>query len=70
MAAARIQSFGWNGDASEMAIWTAYAPGQSNAIYVSNHSYGLVGGWIRLFVQHYRTRRMALDRPVGWSQIG
>ena len=43
--ATRIQSFNWNYDASKMAVWTAYAPAQSNAIYVSNHSYGLLGGW-------------------------
>lgn len=43
--AVRIQSFNWNYDASKMAIWTAYAPAQPNAIYVSNHSYGLIGGW-------------------------
>jgi len=46
--ATRIQSFNWNYDASKMAIWTAYTQGQSNAIYVSNHSYGLIGGWIYL----------------------
>lgn len=46
--AVKIQSFNWNYDASKMAVWTAYAPGQPNAIYVSNHSYGLIGGWIRL----------------------
>jgi hypothetical protein len=46
--AAAIQSFNWNYDASKMAVWTAYAPGQSNAIYVSNHSYGFIGGWVYL----------------------
>jgi hypothetical protein len=41
----KIQSFNWNYDAAKMAVWTAYAPAQPNAIYVSNHSYGLIGGW-------------------------
>jgi hypothetical protein len=45
--ATRIQSFNWNYDASKMAMWTAYGPGQSNSIYVSNHSYGLIGGWVK-----------------------
>ncbi len=43
--AVKIQSFNWNYDTSKMAVWTAYAPAQPNAIYVSNHSYGLIGGW-------------------------
>ena len=42
--ATRIQSFNWSYDASKMAVWTAYGPGQSNSIYVSNHSYGYIGG--------------------------
>ena len=43
--AARVQSFNWNYDSAKMASWAAYAPGQPNTIYISNHSYGYVGGW-------------------------
>ncbi|MBN1509460.1 MAG: S8 family serine peptidase [Sedimentisphaerales bacterium] len=44
--AARVQSFNWNYDSAKMASWAAYGPGQPNTIYISNHSYGYVGGWI------------------------
>jgi hypothetical protein len=61
--AVRIQSFNWNYDASKMATWTAYGPGQSNNIYVSNHSYGLIGGWINFSTSE-------ITGHVGWHWTG
>jgi subtilisin family serine protease len=46
--AARVRSLNWNYDAAKMASWAAFGPGQTSTIYISNHSYGYVGGWIRL----------------------
>lgn len=44
--AARIDSFDWNGDLSEMTSRAATAAGQeSTRIYLSNHSYGYIAGW-------------------------
>ncbi|MCX7001845.1 MAG: S8 family serine peptidase, partial [bacterium] len=41
----RIHSYDWNTDTAEMAARGASAPGQGDKIYLSNHSYGLDGGW-------------------------
>ncbi len=42
---AKIDSYDWNSDDSEMANRAASAPNQSTKIYVSNHSYGIGTGW-------------------------
>ncbi|MCK5852072.1 S8 family serine peptidase [bacterium] len=42
---AKIDSYDWNSDNSEMASRAASAPNQSTKIYVSNHSYGIGTGW-------------------------
>lgn len=44
--AARIHSYDWNSDISEMGGSGATAPGQAaTKIYLSNHSYGTADGW-------------------------
>jgi len=43
--AARLDSYDWNNDLSEMTGRGASAPGQTNALYISNHSYGYTAGW-------------------------
>ncbi len=45
--AAIVESYDWNNDKSEMASRAATGPGDDNAIYLSNHSYGYVAGWFR-----------------------
>ena len=42
---ALIKSHNWSDDLSQMAFWAAREPGQSDKIYVSNHSYGFMAGW-------------------------
>jgi hypothetical protein len=46
--AVKITSFNWDSDAAQMAALTASRPNQPDGIYVSNHSYGYIGGWIYL----------------------
>jgi hypothetical protein len=43
--AARIDSYDWNGDKSEMTAQAAALPGEAGKLYLSNHSYGYVSGW-------------------------
>lgn len=43
--AASVDSYDWNNDTSEMASRGATGPGQTDKIYLSNHSYGYVTGW-------------------------
>jgi hypothetical protein len=43
--AARIDSFNWNDDLTQMAQFAMAAPGQTEKIQVSNHSYGFQAGW-------------------------
>jgi len=45
--AAQVDSYDWNSDKSEMTSRGASAAGQSGKIYLSNHSYGYVSGWLR-----------------------
>jgi hypothetical protein len=45
---AKIESYDWNEDTAQMTAYTAKAPGQRDRIYVSNHSYGLMTGWVKL----------------------
>ncbi len=45
--AARLRSYDWNGDLSEAAAAGMAAEGQSGAIQISNHSYGMQTGWER-----------------------
>lgn len=40
-----IDSYDWNADEAEAIAGAASAPGQPNAYYLSNHSYGYEGGW-------------------------
>lgn len=40
-----IDSYDWNGDLAEMAARAADSPGQTGALYISNHSYGTACGW-------------------------
>ncbi len=42
---ARMDSYDWNSNESEMAARGASAPGQTTKVYLSNHSYGTAGGW-------------------------
>jgi hypothetical protein len=45
---AGIESYDWDEDTAQMTAYTAKTPGQHNKIYVSNHSYGLMTGWVLL----------------------
>ncbi len=45
--AATVDSYDWNNDKSEMTSRGAASPGQAGRIYLSNHSYGYIGGWYR-----------------------
>ena len=40
-----VDSYDWNSDITEMTSRAATAPNQAGMIYLSNHSYGYVGGW-------------------------
>ncbi len=42
---ARMRSYDWNNDLSEMAAAGAAAASHTNSMLVSNHSYGIVSGW-------------------------
>lgn len=42
-----VHSYDWNDDKAEMASRAATAPGQIDALYLSNHSYGIITGWYR-----------------------
>ncbi len=44
---ARIDSYEWNSDKSEMTSRGASYPGEPGSIYLSNHSYGYIAGWNR-----------------------
>lgn len=41
----RIHSYDWNNDIAELTSRGASATGQGNRLYLSNHSYGIDGGW-------------------------
>lgn len=43
--AATINAYGWGLDVSEMTTAAASFPGESEKVYLSNHSYGYVTGW-------------------------
>lgn len=43
--AARIDSYDWNSDASEMSSRGASYGGEPATLYLSNHSYGYISGW-------------------------
>lgn len=43
---ALVDSYDWTDDLAEMASRGATAPGQANNLYLSNHSYGFIGGWL------------------------
>ncbi len=60
---ARIESYDWNNDTAQMFSRAANGPGQSNSIYVSNHSYGYVVGWV-----YYASA--AMTDHVGWHYTG
>lgn len=42
---AKIDSYDWNSDVTEMTSRAATAPGQADKLYLSNHSYNFVTGW-------------------------
>jgi hypothetical protein len=44
---AKIISYDWNSDISEMTSRGASAPNQAGRIYLSNHSYGFTSGWYK-----------------------
>lgn len=60
---ARIESYDWNNDTAQMLSRAATGPGQPNNIYVSNHSYGYVVGWV-----YYAS--IAMTGHVGWHYTG
>ncbi len=43
--AARVDSYEWTSDKSEMTARGASYPGEAGKIYLSNHSYGFISGW-------------------------
>ncbi len=43
--AVNIDSYDWNLDTPEMASRAATGPGETEKIYLSNHSYGIITGW-------------------------
>lgn len=45
--AVQIDSYDWNHDGSEMSSRGASYGGESDKIYISNHSYGYITGWYR-----------------------
>ncbi len=46
--AAIVDSYDWNNDISEMTARAATAPGQADKLYLSNHSYGRLSGWVNV----------------------
>lgn len=46
--AATVDSYDWNNDLSEMTARAATAPGQADKLYLSNHSYGYLSGWVQV----------------------
>lgn len=44
--ASAIDSYDWNSDFSEASGRAMVTPGQAGTIQISNHSYGIVAGWI------------------------
>ncbi len=44
---ATVDSYDWNNDKSQMTARAAAAPGEEGKLYISNHSYGFVAGWLR-----------------------
>jgi len=53
--AARGASYDWNADAAEMTERALAAPGETNGIPISNHSYGHIAGWTSNPWQWYGT---------------
>ncbi len=49
---ASAKCFGWNNDHAEMTSIGASSPNQPSRIYVSNHSYGVLGGWMKYPSDH------------------
>jgi len=49
----RIESYNWDDDTAKMSWWAADAPGQTDKIYVSNHSYGFLAGWVYAESEEY-----------------
>lgn len=50
---ARIDSYDWNYDTTEMTSRGASSPNQSTRIFLSNHSYGSVAGWDGNYWYHH-----------------
>jgi|GEM_PF-670287 len=60
---ARIESYDWTNDTAQMFSRAANGPNQPKNIYVSNHSYGYVVGWV-----YYASA--AMTGHVGWHYTG
>lgn len=48
-AAALVDSYDWNQDKSEMTARAAAGPNEAGMLFLSNHSYGFVSGWNRVY---------------------
>jgi len=48
-AAALVDSYDWNEDKSEMTARAAAGPNEAGMLFLSNHSYGFVSGWNRVY---------------------
>jgi len=48
-----LDSYDWQGDTSEMTLRAASFPGETNKIYLSNHSYGFIVGWDKEGTDYY-----------------
>jgi len=59
----RIESYNWDEDISQMGGRAARRPGQADAIYISNHSYGIMVGW------EYHASD-SLSGHIGWHWWG
>ncbi len=58
--AVNIDSYDWNDDIAEMNGRAAASPGESGALYLSNHSYGTICGW------HYLSDGNSWSGNAGW----
>jgi hypothetical protein len=51
--AARVESYDWNSDVSEMTSRGAAYPGEPGVINISSHSYGMSSGWANTLTPAY-----------------
>ncbi|MDZ8118371.1 S8 family serine peptidase [Pontiella agarivorans] len=62
--AAELFSCDWNSNTAEMILNAAAEPGETNRLYISNHSYGISSGWL----QYYWTN--PYTHESGWHWWG